>query len=109
MFFFSSRRRHTRYWRDWSSACALPIYDRGEGARRRRRRGVQHAQRRLERRLLQGVPQPRPDRAADAGAVGVDRRGGGRRDQIGRACGRGRGEVSGVGGSLKKKQITKEI
>src|SRR3712207_2144396 len=27
-FFFSSRRRHTRYWRDWSSACALPIYRR---------------------------------------------------------------------------------
>src|SRR3712207_9529016 len=25
MFFFSSRRRHTRYWRDWSSTCALPI------------------------------------------------------------------------------------
>src|SRR5947209_15687566 len=25
-FFFSSRRRHTRYWRDWSSACALPIF-----------------------------------------------------------------------------------
>src|SRR5947209_20587300 len=24
-FFFSSRRRHTRYWRDWSSECALPI------------------------------------------------------------------------------------
>src|SRR5258707_7663803 len=24
-FFFSSRRRHTRYWRDWSSDCALPI------------------------------------------------------------------------------------
>src|SRR5258707_8561567 len=23
--FFSSRRRHTRYWRDWSSECALPI------------------------------------------------------------------------------------
>src|SRR3712207_9368882 len=22
---FSSRRRHTRYWRDWSSTCALPI------------------------------------------------------------------------------------
>src|ERR1035437_11181326 len=22
---FSSRRRHTRYWRDWSSDCALPI------------------------------------------------------------------------------------
>src|SRR3712207_6162025 len=26
LFFFSSRRRHTRYWGDWSSACALPIY-----------------------------------------------------------------------------------
>src|SRR5438445_5026110 len=26
LFFFSSRRRHTRYWRDWSSTCALPIY-----------------------------------------------------------------------------------
>src|SRR3712207_6779043 len=25
VFFFSSRRRHTRYWRDWSSDCALPI------------------------------------------------------------------------------------
>src|SRR3712207_8089067 len=25
LFFFSSRRRHTRYWRDWSSTCALPI------------------------------------------------------------------------------------
>src|SRR3989442_4280340 len=27
MFFFSSRRRHTRCGRDWSSTCALPIYD----------------------------------------------------------------------------------
>src|SRR5690606_19691428 len=25
-FFFSSRRRHTRFSRDWSSECALPIY-----------------------------------------------------------------------------------
>src|SRR3712207_7146973 len=25
VFFFSSRRLHTRYWRDWSSDCALPI------------------------------------------------------------------------------------
>src|SRR5476651_2753967 len=24
-FLFSSRRRHTRYWRDWSQTCALPI------------------------------------------------------------------------------------
>src|SRR5437868_9590847 len=26
-FFFSSRRRHTRWPRDWSSTCALPIFD----------------------------------------------------------------------------------
>src|SRR5947209_12173740 len=25
-FFFSSRRRHTRYWRDWVQTCALPIW-----------------------------------------------------------------------------------
>src|SRR5207248_5173577 len=25
-FFFSSRRRHTRSYGDWSSTCALPIY-----------------------------------------------------------------------------------
>src|SRR5690554_3855636 len=30
-FFFSSRRRHTRCGRDWSSACALPIYVDYEG------------------------------------------------------------------------------
>src|SRR5690606_40847407 len=28
VFFFSSGRRHTRFSRDWSSACALPIYAR---------------------------------------------------------------------------------
>src|SRR5215203_7526469 len=27
IFFFSSRRRHTRYWRDWIQTCALPILD----------------------------------------------------------------------------------
>src|SRR5207247_5075800 len=29
IFFFSSRRRHTRSTRDWSSDCALPIYIEG--------------------------------------------------------------------------------
>src|SRR2546430_8996200 len=29
LFFFSSRRRHTRFDCDWSSDCALPIYDGG--------------------------------------------------------------------------------
>src|SRR6266542_6198476 len=28
-FFFSSRRRHTRCYRDWSSTCALPIFTGG--------------------------------------------------------------------------------
>src|SRR3712207_7905483 len=29
MFFFSSRRRHTRYWRDWSSdVCSSDLVDR---------------------------------------------------------------------------------
>src|SRR5438445_12005077 len=39
MFFFSSRRRHTRYWRDWSSdVCSSDLIGRiliGEGCRRR--------------------------------------------------------------------------
>src|SRR6267143_3365760 len=30
-FFFSSRRRHTRWNCDWSSTCALPIFARGQG------------------------------------------------------------------------------
>src|SRR3712207_7314009 len=38
MFFFSSRRRHTRYWRDWSSdVCSSDLSDRQarlEGFRR---------------------------------------------------------------------------
>src|SRR5689334_24613360 len=47
VFFFSSRRRHTRWNCDWSSDCALPIFPprlrvrgrvRGEGQRQGRRR-----------------------------------------------------------------------
>src|SRR5690606_41057260 len=30
-FFFSSRRRHTRFSRDWSSDCALPIFEDDDG------------------------------------------------------------------------------
>ena len=43
----------------------------------RRRRGVQHPQRRQQRGLLQGVQVRRADRREHAGGVGVDRRGGG--------------------------------
>src|SRR3712207_9508877 len=32
-FFFSSRRRHTRYWRDWSSDVCSSDLRRGPGAR----------------------------------------------------------------------------
>src|SRR5947209_13758998 len=32
-FFFSSRRRHTRYWRDWVQTCALPISETLPGPR----------------------------------------------------------------------------
>src|SRR3712207_7290427 len=31
-FFFSSRRRHTRYWRDWSSdVCSSDLFQSGHG------------------------------------------------------------------------------
>src|SRR3712207_8801518 len=34
LFFFSSRRRHTRYWRDWSSdVCSSDLGDRVGGER----------------------------------------------------------------------------
>src|SRR3712207_7957117 len=42
LFFLSSRRRHTRYWRDWSSdVCSSDLRWRGSrpSARRRRRDG----------------------------------------------------------------------
>ena len=35
-FFFSSRRRHTRYWRDWSSdVCSSDLKRKGRGEVRR--------------------------------------------------------------------------
>src|SRR3712207_8754638 len=35
LFFFSSRRRHTRYWRDWSSdVCSSDLVDGLEATRR---------------------------------------------------------------------------
>src|SRR3712207_6974725 len=35
LFFFSSRRRHTRYWRDWSSDVCSSDLDHGRGRVRR--------------------------------------------------------------------------
>src|SRR3712207_7923329 len=40
-FFFSSRRRHTRYWRDWSSdVCSSDLYSKGAAVRGRRVRAA---------------------------------------------------------------------
>src|SRR2546430_8978274 len=96
-FFFSSRRRHTRFDCDWSSdVCSSDL------------RLVQM----IERELIPG----RADRVdlAAAVAAGVDGGGGRhaddrprdrpRREEIGRASCRGRGEISVVAGSLKKKK-----
>src|SRR5207237_5046073 len=81
LFFFSSRRRHTRFKCDWSSDVALPISPRAAGP---------------------VLPVPRPARPGRRDA-GAHRRGGGRGDQIGRASCRERGEVSGVAVGLGKK------
>src|SRR3712207_9525201 len=40
IFFFSSRRRHTRYWRDWSSdVCSSDLGDHRQPERQRRGKG----------------------------------------------------------------------
>src|SRR5437762_13254101 len=77
-FFFSSRRRHTRYIGDWSSECALPICFAVRQRPRRVRGGDGRSQ-----------PDPRPDR------------GNGHR-QIGRASCRERGDTPGGSGAFKK-------
>src|SRR3712207_7055874 len=65
--FFSSRRRHTRYWRDWSSdVCSSDLVrDREHDPRRRRAR-------RPEPRLA-GRPAHRALRRSDRGHLGTDR------------------------------------
>src|SRR2546422_9148299 len=86
VFFFSSRRRHTRCSRDWSSdVCSSDL----------RRRGHGDGEERLAR---AGGADAGGDRAV-AGAVDVALL-----VEIGRASGRGRGEISGVAVSLKKKK-----
>src|SRR5260370_13276577 len=95
-FFFSSRRRHTRFKCDWSSdVCSsdlarLPSQEAGfragqAGLAERNRSGCGQGGERLAR--------PIEDRNRDA-----------RRDQIGRASCRERGEISVVAVSLKKKK-----
>src|SRR3712207_4471258 len=78
MIFFSNRRRHTRYWRDWSSdVCSSDLFgraDRGSHERRQRvppaargRHGAEPAAARDQ--------QPRPGVRAEKGAVEAARDG----------------------------------
>src|SRR5262249_59978494 len=93
VFFFSSRRRHTRLVSDWSSdVCSSDLAaGRGPGGRvHRRRRAV--ARRAYGRRS--GWPWRPPLPGGRAGA----------RSEIGRASCRERVEVSVGGGSVKKKE-----
>src|SRR3712207_7264579 len=107
IFFFSSRRRHTRYWRDWSSECALPIY-RAYGdptlrnflllgvaigvATLTRAEGLLHGGLLLAGCGLRARTLPTRDR------VGRTLAAGGVVLEIGRGSWRGRGEILGVGG-----------
>src|SRR3712207_9398382 len=93
LFFFSSRRRHTRYWRDWSSdvcssdlrACAS-----GDSFGQASTRG------------LYGVCVSRSMRQKSTLCSSLPRRTG----QIGRASGRERVKISVVAVSLKKNKAS---
>src|SRR5256885_5028649 len=102
LFFFSSRRRHTRLQGDWSSdVCSSDLGRARGGDRRHRGRGLRAREGRGHRARsgsVRAVPGRHVRVQEERGGVEV---GGG---QIGRGSGRGRGENSGVGGSLKKKK-----
>src|SRR2546429_8317466 len=86
-FFFSSRRRHTRCSRDWSSdVCSSDLGGRRESSRRSRGRG------------------PGGERKRGGGSGGLGGRSLPEGIEIGRASCRERGEISGVAVSLKKKK-----
>src|SRR3712207_7644838 len=98
MFFFSSRRRHTRYWRDWSSdVCSSDLRLNDDGGPARRATGP-------------ATRRPPPSEAAQAAArsgapSSSDGSDGPGSNQIGRASGRERVENSVVAVSFKKKKI----
>src|SRR3712207_9362002 len=96
MCFFSSRRRHTRYWRDWSSdVCSSDLGTAERVHPRARARGWREGRGAASTSVLAGDP------AVDEGAVLGDE--GVHRLQIGRASCRERVEISVVAVSLKKK------
>src|SRR3712207_3180572 len=71
MFFFSSRRRHTRYWRDWSSdVCSSDLTLYAEGQRRYIESLSTYAKQFLDR-----MPKPQVDRLEGlAPAVAIEQR-----------------------------------
>src|SRR3712207_9180841 len=114
MFFFSSIRRHTRYWRDWSSdVCSSDlatdvVTERGEegAARIKELTGGLGAHSVVEavgtpESVMQAIRSPRP--GGHVGVVGVlpDVEVPGGEVLVGRASWWGRGEILGGGGSLK--------
>src|SRR3712207_9534798 len=92
VFFFSSRRRHTRYWRDWSSdVCSSDLGPPAGSPRAVADHGPDGQRKRGARLVL-------------AGPLGlVHGRVGLLQQEIGRASCRERGEISVVAVSLKKK------
>src|SRR3712207_7706328 len=95
LFFFSSRRRHTRYWRDWSSDVCSSDLDRLLGERRRVAGRVDDhfADTPARAHLVESRPFDLGDRR-----VGAEARGGGG------GVGWGRGGMLAVAGDLKKKK-----
>src|SRR3712207_9587658 len=77
MFFFSSRRRHTRYWRDWSSdVCSSDLLSfgtagmrgiRGIGRNRMNRYNVGKATQGLANYILQRSEERRVGKSVDLG------------------------------------------
>src|SRR5215217_8509006 len=82
-FFFSSRRRHTRYWRDWSSdVCSSDLRDQVGQGRRPHVGGLWHrlqvrSERQIERHTgmtAEAWDDPAPQVRVDQGAVDEDDR-----------------------------------
>src|SRR3712207_9366879 len=95
--FFSSRRRHTRYWRDWSSdVCSSDLVAAGRG--HRQLGGLSRgggAGGRADRHRRERGDHRHPAAAPRTG-------------QIGRGACRERGEISGGGREFKKKRKSYE-
>src|SRR5206468_9006770 len=105
-FFFSSRRRHTRSDRDWSSdVCSSDLG--GEGGRLSQERaaggmGIETANHNASSYIFLGYSVAHE---TDRGSAVVDRRegrSGSGRQEIGRASCRERGECAATGGGCKK-------